>query len=241
MNTNILKVRQISLFEILVATAFLSLSTYGIYLMLEPAVGYTQNSSGEQFEVDLVVDSEITFDTPPAGVTLTPSLNGITGGVANGGTQIVVVTNNATGYQMTLLSSSTDMEGNTTPDVIPGMTASSSNSEPAYDLNSASVGANNAAFGFTVEASTTFDLDPSFIDDGSNSCGTGGLLSATDACWMRPSTTDAGVVVLNRATSTPSSGSTTTLKFRAVINPNPAPSIGEDTYVSTSTVTVTNN
>lgn len=217
------------------------LACYALYAIFEPAISYSQaTTAGTQFETTLAVQDEITFLTAPQAVTLTPALSGITGGTANGGTQMVVQTNNSTGYAMTILASSTNMEANTSADNIPGITASSSNMEPTYTFDSTSVGSNNAMFGYTLEASTTFDLDQSFKNDASNDCNTG-TLGATDQCWMIPTSTAPGFTGLNRATSTPSSGSTSTIKFRAIINPNPAPAISEDTYTSTTTITVTNN
>ena len=65
--------------------------------------------------------------------TMTPSIGGITGGVSNGGTQVVVTATDPAGYSMTIQASTTFGT--------PGMygVASSSNYIPIYSPASASV------------------------------------------------------------------------------------------------------
>lgn len=206
-----------------------------IFLLAEPAISLSATTATSQFTISQVVTSEVSFSTPASSITLSPSLGGITGGTSLGSTQVIVNTNESTGYTMTLTaSSSLGMIGN----------ASSTNYIPAYATSSSfaadynfNVPANKAYFGYTVEASTTSDLSSAFKDNGS-SCGTGSLDNA-DKCWVGATSTP--FTIINRNYWTPASGATTTLKFRVTINSNPSPVIPDDTYVATTTLTATVN
>ena len=96
---------------------------------------------------------------------------------------------------------------------------------------------NRARFGYSVEASTTADLVQAFKDDGAN-CNTGAGDTA-NSCWLNASTT--AFTIVNRSTATVASGATTTIKFRVVVNPNPVPTIPDDAYVATTTLTASAN
>jgi hypothetical protein len=209
-----------------------------LFFIAEPTLsnGATTQST---FTISQTVTAEIAFGTPASNIILSPSLGGLTGGTANGGTQVNVKTNNHLGYQMTIAaSSSLGMLGNTNPsNYIPALVTTVAGI-PDFTFNSGSVPSNRAYFGYTAEASTTSDLATNFKDNGST-CGGAGSSDAADSCWI--SATSTSYTVVNRATATPGSGSTTTLKFRVVINANPSPSIPDDTYVATTTLTATTN
>jgi hypothetical protein len=205
-----------------------------LFLIVEPAIGDAASASS-QFTETLSVTAEISFLVSGSNLTLSPSLAGITGGTANGQTSVRVLTNNALGYAMTLTASSSlgmigDSQGGTIPAYIPasGTTADYTFTTPA----------NTARFGYTVEASTTADTAQAFLDNGSNTCNTGAV-NGTDTCWLNASTS--AVTIINRTTETSASGSTSTIKFRAVISANPVPAIPQDTYTATTTLTATTN
>lgn len=203
------------------------------FVFLEPSVSLGAQST---FTISQTVTSELSFATPATDVVLSPSLGGLTGGTANGGTQVVVTTNDTQGYSMTIMaSSSVGMIGN----------ASSSNSIPAYVTAvpgvpdySFTVPANKAYFGYTAEASTTADLARSFKDSAS-ACNNVSGGDTVGQCWIAATST--AYTIVNRTLPTPASGATTTLKFRVVINANPSPVIPDDTYVATTTLTATAN
>ena len=204
-----------------------------MFLVVEPAVSSSASASS-QFTVTLNVTNEISFSQGPSNVTLLPALAGITGGTANGQTQVRVLTNNNTGYSMTLNSSSSlGMIGNGFGGVVPAY-VSAVGGVPDFAFT---VPANRARYGYTVEASTTNDLATIFQDNGTT-CGAG-VADAVDSCWLAATTTP--VTIINRTSATADNGATTTLKFRAVINSNPSPIITEDIYVSTTTLTINEN
>jgi len=211
--------------------AILTIALLVFYVVYEPVL---VRAAEDQFTISQSVTAELSFSTPATDVTMSPAIAGITGGTSNGGTQIIVNTNNSTGYTMTMTSSSSpamqgDSQGGTIPDYVPSTVM-----VPDFTF---SVPAATGEFGYTVEASTTADVYTTFKDDG-GACNTGALNTA-DSCWLNASTT--AETIINRSSATPASGATTTIKFRITINSNPIPAIDEDTYTATTTLTATTN
>ena len=202
------------------------------FTAVEPAVSFGA-SAQSQFTISQTTTTEISFSTFASNVTLSPSLGGITGGTANGQTQVVVTTNDIIGYNMTIqASTSLGMQG----------TASSTNYIPAYSTTTPDYNfvlpANTARFGYTVNASTTGDVVQFFRNNGTI-CNQSGGTSNGSNCWIGATTT--AVTIVNRNLPTQAPGATTTLYFRVGIAANPIPAIPNDTYVATSTLTATAN
>ncbi len=201
------------------------------YILVEPSI-----TNGAESIVSQVVTTELSFVTPATNVVLSPSIDVSLGGQANGGTQVIVLTNDHLGYSMTVTaSSSLGMIG----------VANSSQYIPAYVSSSPgtpdftfSTPANTAYYGYTVEASTTSDLTSAFKDSASV-CGSAIGSDTADRCWIAATST--AYTIINRSSVTPLSGATTTLKFKVVINANPSPAIENDIYVATTTLTATAN
>lgn len=169
--------------------------------------------------------------TAAADVTMSPSLGGITGGTSNGSTYFKVTTDNPAGYTVTLTSSSSaGMLGVAQGGTIPAYTHTGSTT-PQFTFTTP---ANTARFGYTVEASTTANLAAAFKDNGTL-CGVGSA-DAVDSCWINASTTSR--TILSSQSRTPTSGATSTIKFRVVVSPNPVPAIPADIYRATTTITV---
>lgn len=187
----------------------------------------------DQFTITQTVTSEISFLTQASDVVMNGTIAGVTGGTSNGGTQVVVLTNDASGYTMTIkASSSPAMQGNSQGGSINDYTPATGG-VPDYAFSVPS----GYEFGYTVSASTTADLAQKFKDDGA-ACNTGtNDTSGFASCWYGLSTVATSTIV--RTTATPASGATTTLFFRVTINPNSG--LAEDTYTATSTLTVTSN
>ena len=207
------------------------------FVTIEPAVSWGATATS-QFTISQTVTSEIAFATPASNVIMSPTLGGITGGTANGSTQVVVTTNDLAGYTMTLqASSSVGMLGNasSTADIIPALLPTTP-SVPNFTFTTAP--ANSAAFAYTVGATTTTDVATLFKNNGA-ACNTGSNTNTAGSlnCWLNASTT--AVQIVNRSTQTPPNGATTTLNFRVIISSNPNPVIPNDTYVATTTLTAT--
>jgi hypothetical protein len=200
-------------------------------IIFEPVIA---KAIEDQFTVSQTITGEISFLTPASNVTMSGSLTGLTGGTSNGQTQVVVLTNDSSGYTMTIkASSSPAMQGDSQGGTISDYTSASA-SIPDYAFSVPT----GYEFGYTVSASTTSDLAQKFLDNGSNACNTGSAdTSGSTSCWYGLSTTATSTVV--RATETVASGATTTVFFRVTINSGS--SIPEDTYTATSTLTVVTN
>jgi len=210
-----------------VASAVLMIS----FVAFEPTVGRAQTS---EFTVSQVITGEISFSTPASDVTLAPAIAGLTGGEGNGSTDVVVTTNNATGYNMTIAFSGSDamQRDGGGGDIDNYVTAGAGVADFAFD--SAEV---FGQFGYTVETAIANDVDPTFLDNGVT-CGAGATHTA-DACWMDPDTV--AETIVNTSVATPSSGATTTIKFRVDVPANPVPAISTGTYTATATLTALMN
>jgi hypothetical protein len=203
------------------------------FFLVEPQV--SQAVVGTPFTIKTNITDEISFLVQASNVTATGSINGLTGGTANGSTTVVVQSNNSAGYYMTIAFTSNgsgqamlgDVSGS---DSIRDYPATSS--QPTFLFSTAST---SAVFAYTVSAVDSSDLDPSFLNNGS-ACNTGAGYTA-DRCWMEPMTTSYQIV--NR-TSEAGSGSTSTIHFRISVPNNPQPSLEEDIYTATATLTALN-
>ncbi len=203
------------------------------FFLIEPRVGQAVTSG--PFTVKTTITDEISFLVNAANVTATTAINGITGGTANGSTTVVVQTNSANGYYMTIAfyNNGTDnaMIGDTSlSDAIHDYPASSS--EPTFGFYTSS---SSSVFGYTVTASNGSDLDQSFQYSGS-SCNVAGTPSNLN-CWMEPQV--GSFQIIDRSTPA-SSGATSTLHFRVHVPNNPNPALVADTYTATATLTALN-
>ncbi len=202
-----------------------------IFVIAEPALGLAIE---DQFIVSQTITSEISFATTAQDVTMTPSLGGITGGTSNGTTTVVVLTNDSSGYTMTIkASSSPAMQDDTSTDSIPDYTpAAAGVPDFAYSVPA------GAEFGYSVSASTTADLAQKFKDDGASTCNTGSAdTGGMGSCWYGLSTTATSTIF--RTTATSASGSTSSIAFKLTINSGSL--ITEGVYKATTTLTATTN
>lgn len=155
-------------------------------------------------------------------VLMTPSIPGISGGIANGSTTVTVTTDSSAGYQMTI----------------------SASQSPAMQKGSDTIAdyapAGNPDFSFTTDATDSHlgyspsgvDVATRFKDDGVSSCNTGVSETAL-ACWDGLSTTPREIV--RRISANTPNGSTTTVNFRVGIGGSVVQTSG--VYVATTTLT----
>lgn len=212
-------------------TALIALaSIFSAFLFFEPTLG---RAIEDQFTITQTITSEISFSTTASDVTMNSSIGGLTGGVSNGTTTVVVLTNDSAGYTMTIkASSSPAMQGNSQGGTISDYTSSSA-SIPDFSYSVPS----SAEFGYSVSASTTADLAQKFLDNGST-CNTGSSdTSGAASCWFGLSTTATSTIL--RTSETSASGSTSSIYFKLTVNSGTA--LPEDTYVATTTLTATTN
>jgi hypothetical protein len=124
-------------------------------------------------------------------------------------------------------------------------TASTTNYIPGYATTTTSdwnmtVAANKAAFAYTVQSSSTADVATKFKSTGS-ACNTGTDHAIADFyhCWTAATSTAS--TIINRLLPTTGGAATSTIAFRVIINSNPNPTIPNDTYIATTTLTATVN
>lgn len=204
------------------------------YVTFEPAV---LKAVEDQFTVSQTITSEITFVTTANNVTMSPSIAGITGGSSYGQTQVAVYTNDSAGFTMTITASSSPaLQGNTQGGFINDYSSASA-SIPDFAYSSSTL---PAEFGYSVSASTTADLAQKFLDNGST-CNAGASdTNGHQSCWYGLSTVATSTMFRTSETAAPS-GATSTIFFRVYVPSNPSPSLPEDTYTATATLTATTN
>ncbi|MES2748779.1 MAG: hypothetical protein V4606_00055 [Patescibacteria group bacterium] len=218
----------ISVQAIAVATAAV-LMIVMLFTLLEPTLGMAIDDT---FIVRQQITDEISFLVPAADVTMVGPIAGISGGNATGTTYVVVRTNNASGYTMDIaFSTSTAMRGE-----VSLSTAIRDYGVYGAEPTLAFAASTSAQFAYSVTASSSVDIDPSFLND-TATCNTGST-STVDTCWKGASTTAFRIV--NRTTDA-GSGATTTLRFKVNVPSNPLPAVTEDFYTATATLTALNS
>jgi hypothetical protein len=160
---------------------------------------------------------------PGNDVIMSSSLGGLTGGTSNGSTTFTVISANDPGYIVSIKSLSN-------PALTTGVESFSDytpvGAVPDFTFSIATA---DSEFAFSPEGS---DIDNRYKDNGSI-CGTGSS-DASLSCWDALSTTNRTIV--QRMSSTASSGTATTINFRAAIGSGKIQS--EGVYVSTTTITI---
>lgn len=158
-----------------------------------------------------------------SAVTMSPSIPGISGGIANGSTAVLVLTDSPSGYQLQISSSqSPAMQKGV--DSIADYAPMGAVPDLAFITDPA-----DAQLGYTPEGP---DIATRFQDDGA-ACGTGSGDTAL-ACWDGLSTTPR--TIATRTSANQPNGSTTTVNFRVGVGG--AIPLVPGTYVATTTLTL---
>jgi hypothetical protein len=157
-----------------------------------------------------------------ADAVMSPSLGGITGGVANGTTSFVVVTDSPSGYSVSIAASTTPAMQSTA-----GTIANYTPAGAVPDFTF-TTGSGQAHFGFTPEGP---DIALRYQDSG-GVCGVAGG-DTSFACWDALGTTSRTIV--STTNNNQPNGATTTLRFRVGIGGTAGVTAG--TYIATTTIT----
>jgi len=161
--------------------------------------------------------------TAASNVTLLPSIPGVTGGTATGTTAVNVSTDSPSGYELSILASSSPAmlgPGDSYADYVPDGPV------PDYAFG---IVATTSEFGYSPEGS---DLVQRFLNTAGNVCGSGSL-DGDDACW--DGLTTSPVVIARDTNPNHPAGATTTLEFRADAGASRNQLAG--TYTATTTLT----
>lgn len=219
--------------------AFLAVAIVAVgFFVVEPQVGQAVTSG--PFTIKTTIVDEISFLVGAANVTATGSINGITGGTANGSTTVVVRTNDNDGYNMSIA-----FFNNGTAQAMRGDTSLSSSirdypsaaGQPTFTFSTAST---SSVFGYTISAADTSEVAQSFLNNGTNACNQpAGSANATSSyCWMEPTVSGFEII---RSADASTGGSTSTIHFRIHVPNNPNPGLVADVYTATATLTALNN
>lgn len=154
-------------------------------------------------------------------VSLSPTIPGVSGGVANGSTTAIVVTDSPSGYSLMI-------ESESSPAMTSGVNSLAdynTNANPDYEFI---IGVNDAHFGFSPFGD---DIVDRFKNNGA-SCGVGSTISNLN-CWIGASTT-AAVIAQSTSANHPA-GTDTRINFRVGVGGSVTQAPG--VYVATTTVT----
>lgn len=168
-----------------------------------------------------MVNNFISMTAPPS-VTMTPSIPGVSGGIANGSTTVTVTTDSPAGYQLSISAEATpalQKGGDTIADYTPA------GSDPDFTFTT---DATDAHFGFSPSG---VDTVTRFKDNGS-SCNVNTQETAL-ACWDGLSMTPEAIA--QSASANTPSGATTTVYFRVGVGGSVVQTSG--TYSATTTLT----
>ena len=222
-----------------VNNAFLGLAVLGVVFMtFEPAISFGAMPNKTQITISQVVSAEVGFSSEATNVLMIPTLGGISGGTAFGTTTFAVTSNSLTGYSVTIMASSTTgaMQGTaSTTNYIAGYVPSSA-LRADYDMT---VALNKTGFAYSVQASSTSDVAPLFRAIGTTCGFVTGAAPSAGHCWYVATSTAA--TIINRTLPTVGGAATSSVIFQVQIMSNPNPVIPNDTYVATTTLTVTMN
>ncbi len=186
------------------------------------------NSSGVESQITTKqqILSELSMTVASTSITMLPAIPGLTGGAGYGETDVNIVTNNTTGYTVTLSASSTG--GTMVGDVIGYAIPAYSPTDGIPTTWASSTSGGTALFGFAVEAV-------------SSETESGSLWNSKNDNLYFTSATSGPITILKRNTHTTYAGATSTLHFRVEVPPNPNPAVPEDWYTATTTLTATMN
>lgn len=211
-----------------------------VVLGSQPIMPRQVHAATDEITVQVSVSAEISLSS--AATVDMGSIQGVSGGVATGETTWTIITNNNTGFSMTLKADQANtLDADSESDEFIDYTEAISGT-PDYSW---SVANDTAEFGFTVEPETDGDTVANFRDNGSSTCNTGAN-QTVDKCWLGfNSTTE--ISVINRTSVTDYTGEDEKIKFRAELyNSDNVPDsdagmLAEDTYTAVITATVTMN
>lgn len=201
------------------------------FFALEPKIGRAVDST--PFRVRQTITDETSFLVQPSNVTMDGSITGVTGGTANGSTTFVVISNNVTGYLVTIAYANNtgahSMLGDATLSESIRDYSGDVGGFPSYNFTA------STAAQFAYKASTTAtDLPDAFLDNGALCNQPGGSVTA-DHCWKAPTTSSYTIVDRGSSSNT---GATSTIFFRVVVPSGSVPSVTAGTYTATATLTL---
>ncbi len=206
------------------------------FMMAEPAISYGQVlEDTSTFTVRQQITDESSFTTNASNVTMVGSLNGVTGGNATGTTGFTIRTNNATGWHVTIdffdNAGAHAMYGESDGDESLRDYGGDVVGEPSYNFTASTA----AQFAYSVQASSSLELDQSFLDNATNACNSNGGGQTAFKCWKAPSTSEFQILDSDSAAAT---GASSTVTFNVRVPNNPSPGLTAQWYTATATLSL---
>ena len=202
-------------------------ATFFAFVVLFPLLeaGIVSAANPETVVARQQVTAELSMTVASTTMVMLPAIPGLTGGTGNASTSVSVITNNTSGYSVTLQADGTvaAMSGDTTS----GYFADYASTIPEDWADTSSGQASQFGFGIINESLSS--------DNGASGYET---CATIESCWSGAPTTTAKVIV-SVNTNTQEGGDNFSLKFRTHIPANSNPSVPEDWYTATTTITAT--
>lgn len=203
--------------------------------LAEPVVSHGATDTS-QFTVDQEITSEISFLSPATDVTMDTAIAAITGGSSLGTTTFNVSTNNAAGYNVTLVfADDPAMNSTSSTSTIPNYTPTAGVTNADYNMSVPTGG----EFAYAVYNQTTpLDVDDTFESDGGGDC-TGFGTSEVQQCWFMQDDSTVAETIINSSSPTAAGGATSTVTFQVQLAADSG--IESGWYRATATLTATTN
>lgn len=206
------------------------------FALIEPVITGAQGESVD-ITVTQQINTETSFTSDPQNVAMDTAIGGITGGSSQGTSTFAVQTNNPAGYNVTIsFADDPAMQATGSAASIPDY----SQTTPDWSFVENAAGG-SAAFAYAVHAASAGEIATAFEDDGSSTCGSGGnntYPTASQGCWVSPSTGNVTILSSSGITSGPA---TSSVLFRVHVPASPSPGVEAGGYVATATLTVADN
>jgi hypothetical protein len=206
-----------------IATGLCAAITVVSYVAFEPVVSMAQDS--DTFTVRQQITAEVSIEAAAADVTMSPNIQGISGGISSGTTTVTVATSDPDGYELSIrFADNIAMQAEGSASYIENY-----DDGGTADYNFAVAGGESA---FALSASST-SVVSELLNNGS-ACGSG--TAHAGHCWtMEANASTTAFKLVDRTSST--AGEQTTIAFRVGVGANPIPSVPAGFYNATATLT----
>lgn len=198
----------------------------GLVLFAASERGFVLAANTAQVTARQQVTAEISLTVASNALNMSPSIPSLSGGTGNATDLVTVITNNSTGYTVTMQASTgtvAAMNGETQGGYFTDYGSASPQTWADTTAGQAS------QFGFGITNGTLSSANGA---SGYDTC------AGVEACWAKVPTTTP-ITIVSVSSETAAEGDTFTLKFRAHIPANPNPLVPEDYYTATTTLTAT--
>lgn len=235
MNVQVLsKLSKNAMYAIIAAVSIVALS-FVSFVLAEPQISHSQDDSAV-FTVQQTITGEATFLVDPSNVTMVGNISGVTGGNATGSTQFSVQSSSGYYIEIDFGAAANTYVGQY------AMYGNTSDSEAIYDYRygNAEPGFGytpeaNASFAYTVAATTSTHIDPSFQHNNTDTCNTGSN-TTEGLCWATPSSSAFRIIDSGSTPALTAASSTITFKVNVPAGATPLPTA--DTYTATATLSL---